>query len=551
VAKNLPGLVIKIGANTKDAIDGLNKVNRAVGQSASGAGKLQAQWRKAAPALGAAAAAAGALAVAIGVQAVRAAAEEEQAVARLNTTLGNLGFSAASEQVATFIDDMQFATGIADNDLRPAFDRLVRSTGNVAEAQRALSIAADVAVAKNRSVTQVADIMGKAYDGNTMALGRLGVGLDKAILKSGDMQAITTGLADLFGGQAAAAADTMAGKLAILSIAADELSESLGKGIMTGFFDGLSDGTGSIEEVSTRLREMQTNVESIGTTVGTAMALAASGFSTFIDVVKSVTTEAYYRVVGLELGIKSFALEVMDALNIVGDEEAAMVRQQIELARSANDAAYEQQILAIHVKDTAVAAEAADTATSGYTGALSAQEQQAKKTKTALQRLQEQMDKYARNRTIAGQRLNMRQTRAEGPGKGENLREFGLGYADQAAQLAQDIFERGGKGSRGRARRVLANAREYLGSLGLGSNFTDANGAFLGTPNELRRGNPQQRAASAATGGAPGSVNYNFGGDIIVQAQMPQQAVQQAKEWARLTAAGRGVGPAAPVGALG
>ena len=77
MAKSLPGLVIKIGANTKDAIDGLNKVNRAIGQSASGTAKMNAMLAKAGPAFAAAAAGAGLLAVKIGVDGVQAAIAEE------------------------------------------------------------------------------------------------------------------------------------------------------------------------------------------------------------------------------------------------------------------------------------------------------------------------------------------------------------------------------------------------------------------------------------------------------------------------------------------
>lgn len=549
---NLPGLVLKIGANTKDAIDGLNRVNRAVGQSASGADRMRASWRRAGPALGAAAAAAGALAVAIGVQSVRAAMEEEAELAKLNRTLGNLGFADASAQVNDFVDDLQFATGVADSELRPAFDRLVRSTGSVAEAQRVLQIALDTSVGTGRSLQQTAEALGRAYDGNTTGLSRLGAGLDKATLKTGDMSVITAQLAETFGGQAAAAADTLQGKMRILAVAADELQESLGAGLVEGFFTSLEQGGNDVTEASIRLREMQGDVQLIGETFGTALGMATTAFSTFIDVVKSVTAEAYYRIVGMELGVKSFALEVLDALGLVGDEEAALVRGQIEVARSANDAAYEEQLLAIHIGRTGDSASGATPAIQTYRRGVQDTGTEAKKAKTELQKLQAQMDVFARNRSIAGQRLSLAEMRREGPGKDGNLREFGLGYADQASRLASDIAERGGfsEKSKRRARRVLANARDYLGSLGLGGNFTDGDGAFLGTPNVLRGGTPNTRAAERVGDYEVRKMGTSVNiGTVVVQAQTPSEAVEKAKRWARLAAAGRG--PAVPVGAVG
>ena len=83
-------------------------------------------------------AAAGALAVAFGVQGVQAAIAEEAAIAKLSTTLGNLGMAESLPEVEAFIDAQQRATGVADDELRPAFDRLIRSTRDVTEAQNLL-----------------------------------------------------------------------------------------------------------------------------------------------------------------------------------------------------------------------------------------------------------------------------------------------------------------------------------------------------------------------------------------------------------------------------
>lgn len=210
-----------------------------------------------------AAAAIAVVAVKIGTDAVKAAIEEEQSVGRLTKTLKNLGLAHEDTRVEQFIDDMQFATGVADNELRPAYDRLIRSTGDIDEANRALAISLDIAVAKGLDVKSVADVLGKAYDGNTMALGRMGVAIDRSVLKSGDMGKIIQALIDKFGGQANAAANTLGGAIQGVQIGWDELVESFGKGLVGDTADDIK----KLQELKQQLRDMQPAAENAGETV--------------------------------------------------------------------------------------------------------------------------------------------------------------------------------------------------------------------------------------------------------------------------------------------
>jgi protein translocase SecG subunit len=95
---------------------------------------------------------------------------------------------------------MSLATGVADDALRPALARLVISTGNTAKAQDLLSLALDASTATGKPLETVANALGKAYDGNTTALGKLGLGLSSAELKSMSFEQVQARLSDLFGG---------------------------------------------------------------------------------------------------------------------------------------------------------------------------------------------------------------------------------------------------------------------------------------------------------------------------------------------------------------
>jgi hypothetical protein len=216
------------------------------------------------PALIGATAAAGAFAVAIGVQGVQAAMEEEAELTKLGTTLNNLGFGAQTEKVNGFLDSLQYSAAVADSELRPAFDRLVRSTGSVEEAQSALQIALDVSVGTGKSLESVSNALGKAYDGNTGALGKLGAGIDATTLKSGDMNAINEQLTATFQGQSEAAANTAAGGMKKLQIATDELIEAFG----TGLIGAVGGSAAEIQNAVDRMRALQPAAENVGTAVG-------------------------------------------------------------------------------------------------------------------------------------------------------------------------------------------------------------------------------------------------------------------------------------------
>lgn len=216
-------------------VDNLNKSLRAAtddvdtfGDRMSKAGKVIGQ------ALAAAAAAAAAYAVKIGVDGVKAAIADEKAQTQLAIALENATGATKSQVKATedAILQMSLATGVADDQLRPALGRLVRSTGDITKAQDLLATALDISAATGKPLETVANALGKAYDGNTAALGKLGVGLSSAELKAMSFTDVQSKLSDLFGGAAAANADTYSGKIARVQIAFNEAKETLGYALL-------------------------------------------------------------------------------------------------------------------------------------------------------------------------------------------------------------------------------------------------------------------------------------------------------------------------------
>jgi len=220
-------LKLSILADVDQLKKSLNSANSDVEGSSSKLGEFS---KKAGLAFAAAGAAAGAYAVKLAVDGVKAAIEDEAAQIRLATSLKN-ATGATNDMIASVekqILKTSLATGVADDKLRPALSRLALSTGDVTKAQDLLSLALDISQATGKGLDSVANSLGKAYDGNTAALGKLGIGLSAAELKAMSFTEVQGKLSDLFGGAAAANSKTFAGRIEILKVTFDEAKESIG-----------------------------------------------------------------------------------------------------------------------------------------------------------------------------------------------------------------------------------------------------------------------------------------------------------------------------------
>ena len=165
-----------------------------------------------------------------GVEAAKAAAADQKSSRILEQQLKNtLGANAAlTASVEDYISKTQMRVGVQDDQLRPSFARLVRSTEDVGKAQELLNLALDIQIATGKPLESIVNSLGKGYDGNNAALGRLGLGIDQSILKSEDFNKVTKTLKTTFAGFADNEANTLEGKFRILGIALDETKERIG-----------------------------------------------------------------------------------------------------------------------------------------------------------------------------------------------------------------------------------------------------------------------------------------------------------------------------------
>jgi hypothetical protein len=232
MATGTRALTLKLLADVDNFTKNLDKADKDV---MSFGDKVSDFGKKAGLAFAAAGAAAVAYAGKLAIDGVKSAIADEAAQAKLANTLKNVTNATDAQIKSTeeFILQTSLATGISDDELRPSLDRLTRATKDLDKAQQLQTLALDIAAGSGKSLQAVTEALSKAQEGNLAGLGRLGVGLDKAELKTLTFDQITEKLAGTFENQASRQADTFQGKLSRLQVAFDEGKETVGGYILT------------------------------------------------------------------------------------------------------------------------------------------------------------------------------------------------------------------------------------------------------------------------------------------------------------------------------
>ena len=184
-------------------------------------GKLSGFGKAAGAAFAVAGAAALAYAGALLVDGVKAAVEDEAAQVKLATAIQNVttATDATIASVESYITQTALAVGVSDDELRPSFARLVKSTGDVEAAMKLQGVALDASVGSGKSLETTSNLIAKAFDGNTAALAKLDIGLTAAEVKTMSFDEAIAAVTATYEGSANAAADTFAGKIDRLKIA--------------------------------------------------------------------------------------------------------------------------------------------------------------------------------------------------------------------------------------------------------------------------------------------------------------------------------------------
>ncbi len=217
--------------------------------------------------------------------AVKAFAADDKAAQVLTRSLNNLGLAFSDLQVKTFISDLEQTYGVLDDQLRPAFQRLLTTTGDVAKSQSLLITALNLSAASGKDVVSVSGDLSKGYVGQTRALAKYGIGLTQAQLKAMSFEEVQTRINTLFGGQAQLAADSYSGSLDKLTVAAKNAQEAIGRGLVEALSVLGGGGQGGLQNIINLIDKassgLETFIRRFGVGIAQGRALLSGDLSEF------------------------------------------------------------------------------------------------------------------------------------------------------------------------------------------------------------------------------------------------------------------------------
>lgn len=184
----------------------------------------------------------------------RAAADDAKSQGLLANALKNT-VNATDAQIASVessISKMEAMSAVADDQIRPAFAQLARVTGDVGKATELTNLALNVAAGTGKDLGSVTIALGKAYQGNTASLAKLGINV-KGV---SDPMGV---LAKQFDGAAEAAANL--DPYQRLQIVMGNLQEDIGRALLpylNEFADFLNspDGQETVDNFATSVKNL-------------------------------------------------------------------------------------------------------------------------------------------------------------------------------------------------------------------------------------------------------------------------------------------------------
>jgi hypothetical protein len=165
-------------------------------------------------------------------ESVAAYSKQEDATVKLTAALRQHGLATPEviSQYNALATTFQNTTKYADEDIQ-AMESLLTLVGNVmpSQMQAALQASTNLASGLGIDLETATRLVAKAAEGHTTALGRYGITVDAADVSSRGLAAVLDVINEKFGGQAAAAIETYAGRVAQAANAWDNVKEALGK----------------------------------------------------------------------------------------------------------------------------------------------------------------------------------------------------------------------------------------------------------------------------------------------------------------------------------
>jgi len=201
-----------------------------------------------------------------GKASVKAFTEDQKSAIKLTQAVKNLGLAFEQTKIDTFISNLEKSAGIADDVLRPAFQALLTTTGDVAKSQDLLKTAINVSRGSGEDLGTVVDDLSKSYIGITKGIEKYKLGLSRAQLKEMSFLDIQERLNKQFKGASAAYLASYAGKMELLTTAAGNAQEVIGGALINAIIN--LTGAGDVQGVVNKIDAIAASSEKAITRVG-------------------------------------------------------------------------------------------------------------------------------------------------------------------------------------------------------------------------------------------------------------------------------------------
>lgn len=246
--------------------------------------------------------------------AIAEAREAETTWSRLGTAVGNAGadFARLRPAIEDTTRSVQGFSTATDDELREALTRMITITGDFDGSLTRLGLTADVAAYKNISVSEAADLVGKAMMGNEKVFKNFGIVAGTNAEKMEELRRTVAGFAER-------EAATFTGQLQLIRNAWDDVLEATGDAILNneslrGNLGGL---VGMLRNLETGIREHEASLgalvtvfAALGQTVGWVAGVLGMALTGAISVVQA----AVVTFMGVWTGLKVAVQEVVGGI---------------------------------------------------------------------------------------------------------------------------------------------------------------------------------------------------------------------------------------------
>ena len=211
-----------------------------------------------------------------GKAAVKAFAEDQKAAVQLTNTMKNLGLELSAPSMNDFIEKLSLATGVVDDQLRPAMQALLQTTGSITLSQKLMTQAMDISASTGVELTQVSSDLAQAFVGNYKGLRKYNLGLTQAELKTKTFTELTDLMTQKFGGALQSNLNTTAGKMRVLATAAGEAQEKIGAGLVDAF--ARAGGGTEVSDAIKSMDDMASSINNITAALGSLIYVFKKGY---------------------------------------------------------------------------------------------------------------------------------------------------------------------------------------------------------------------------------------------------------------------------------